>query len=517
MNNHALHSYLMKVVNAQEMTRIEKASFAAGSSDLAFMEAAGLGIALEIENCKQQFRQGDPIILLCGKGNNAGDAYTAGFHLLQKGLRVTAWQLFPLDQCTTLCQRQHKRFISNGGSVKQIAAKSDINIPEHALFLDGIFGTGFQGRIEGLLADVIALINQSRLPVLSIDIPSGLSGNTGHVDTVAIKAIKTIYLGLPKTGFFIGKGWNYVGKLACVNFGLPKEFIDSAHPDFYLLTDRFCSALLPPIQRNRHKYEAGYIVALTGSPGMPGAAILSGTAALRAGAGIVRLWHPTEMQTELSGFTPELIHAYYPPRDHDSLLESFRASTANYIGPGIGRHADTLQLLKSIFTLHEKPCVIDADALTLIAENPSLTIPENCVLTPHKGEMDRLLQITDKGIPVDEGYFRLCQSYCDERKVTIVLKGAPTLIFHPDSTPLISPRGDPGMATAGSGDVLTGIVAAFLAQGLRPQQAAAFGVYLHGIAGEHASREKTSYSVIASDLIEALPDAFKELQVRHMT
>jgi NAD(P)H-hydrate epimerase len=249
---------------------------------------------------------------------------------------------------------------------------------------------------------------------------------------------------------------------------------------------------------------------------MPGAAILSGTAALRSGAGIVRLWHPAGMQTELSGFTPELIHAYYASHDHDALLESFHASTANYIGPGIGRHPDTLQLLKSIFTLREKPCVIDADALTLIAENPSLTVPENCVLTPHKGEMDRLLQITDKGIPIDEGYFRLCQNYSDEKKATVVLKGAPTLIFHPNSTPLIGPRGDPGMATAGSGDVLTGVVTAFLAQGLHPQQAAAFGVYLHGIAGEHASRKKTSYSVIASDLIETLPDAFKELQVRHI-
>jgi hydroxyethylthiazole kinase-like uncharacterized protein yjeF len=507
---------LMKVIKAKEMAQLEKVAYSAGASDLAFMEAAGLGVALETENyLKSYAKDVEQIILLCGKGNNAGDAYVAGSQLLQKGYRVTAWHLFPVEQSTPLCQRQYERFLSKGGHAKIISDKSDITIPQKTLFLDGILGTGFQGKLDGLLADVIVLVNQSHLPILSIDIPSGLNGNTGQVETVAIKARKTIFLGLPKTGFFIGKGWNHIGKLVPVDFGLPKDIIDTAHPDFYLLTDSFIRSLIPPIKRDRHKYEAGYVVALSGSSGMPGAAVLSGTACLRAGAGIVRLWHPSGMEKEMSGFTPELIHAYYTPDNLETLIHSFNGASAIFVGPGVGREQKTLQLLHSLFPILEKPCVVDADALTLLAEDPSLPFPKSCIVTPHKGEMDRLLKITAKGIPIDDDYFRLCQNFSDEKKLTLVLKGGPTLIFHPGSTPFINPRGDPGMATAGSGDVLTGIIAALLGQGLDTLQAAVLGTYLHGVAGEMAARDKTSYSLIASDLINTLPEAFKDLLAIH--
>lgn len=504
--------HLMKVVKAKEMSQLEKTAYAAGASDLAFMEAAGLGIALETENyLHTSGKKPEEIILLCGKGNNAGDAYVAGVQLLQKGYQVIAWLLFPVEQNTPLCQRQYERFLSKGGRAKMVCSKSDVVPPQNALFLDGIFGTGFQGKIDGFLADVIVLVNQSRLPVLSIDIPSGLNGNTGQVETVAIKARETIFLGLPKTGFFIGKGWNHIGKLVPVDFGLSKEIIDKAHSDFYFLTEPFARSLIPPIKRNRHKYEAGSVVALSGSPGMPGAAILSGISCLRAGAGIVHLWHPAGMEGEMSGSPPELIHVYYTNDNLKALFQSMNGASAVYVGPGIGRGPKTLQLLQSLLPVLEKPAVIDADALTLIAENSSLKFPKTCVITPHKGEMDRLLQITEKGIPIDDDYFRLCQNFSDEKMLTLVLKGAPTLIFHPGSTPFVNPRGDPGMATAGSGDVLTGIIAALLGQGLDTLQAAILGTYLHGIAGEQAAKNMTSYSVIASDLVHTLPDAFKEL------
>lgn len=500
----------LKVVKASEMSRIEKAALKAGSSDMAFMEAAGLGISL----CCQNFLKKNAsveIILLCGKGNNAGDAYVAGLQLMKMGYQVVAWEFFPPKESSPLKKHQQERFSAHGGRFKTIYQKADIEIQRPSLFLDGLFGTGFQGRLEGFLTEAIEIINHCGQPIFSIDIPSGLNGNTGAVETTAIKAAKTLFLELPKTGFFIGNGWNYIGELESVDFGLPRQFIDEAHQDFLLLVPSQVASYLPSIQPNRHKYEAGYVVGLTGSSGMSGAAMLSGASSLRAGAGIVRLWHPEGTQAEMSTIFPELLHNYYA-HNFEELIASFNKASANYFGPGIGRSQETFNILSRLLQSVSSPCVLDADALFFLSETSHIRLPNNSILTPHKGEMDRLLDITDKGIPLDDDYFRRCQEFTDLNQITLVLKGAPSLIFSPNTTPFISTRGSPGMATAGSGDVLTGIIAALLGQKLAPLHAALLGVYLHGMAGELAAKEKTAYSLIASDLINTLPLAFKELQ-----
>lgn len=244
---------------------------------------------------------------------------------------------------------------------------------------------------------------------------------------------------------------------------------------------------------------------------MPGAALLSSLSALRGGAGIVKLLHPEGMQAELSNAPYELIKVPYNPDDVEKISELFDKASALFIGPGIGRSSETKNLLSQLFPQIKKPCVIDADALTLVAEG-ELSLPEHALITPHMGEMLRLLQIKPPQ-PLNLSFLRVCQSYAEEQRITLILKGGPTFIFHPDTPLHVCPAGDPGMATAGSGDVLTGLLGALLAQGLTPHHAALLGVYIHGLAGEHAALEITSYCVTASDILFYFPEGFRLIEL----
>jgi NAD(P)H-hydrate epimerase len=238
--------------------------------------------------------------------------------------------------------------------------------------------------------------------------------------------------------------------------------------------------------------------------------MLSSLAALRGGAGIVKLLHPAGMEAELSTSPYELIRVPYNYKDVDAIVELMNKACATFIGPGMGQSPEAKKLLLAVLPRLEKPCVIDADALNIIAQEKA-TIPKNAIITPHHGEMMRLLHTTEK-LKLDIPSLEICRTYAEEHEVTLVLKGGPTFIFHPNNPYIVNPTGDPGMATAGSGDVLTGLLAALLAQGLPPKDAAALGVFLHGIAGEVACEDTSSYCMIASDIIFRFPEAFKILK-----
>ncbi|MCB1137084.1 MAG: NAD(P)H-hydrate dehydratase, partial [Chlamydiia bacterium] len=264
----------------------------------------------------------------------------------------------------------------------------------------------------------------------------------------------------------------------------------------------------PLIRRTRHKYEAGYVVGLAGSAGMAGAAILSATAAMRSGAGILRLLHPEGMEGELLNCPVEVIRAGYSPRDLDLLAQTMERASACYIGPGVARSPGIKAVLTHILPTLRMPCVIDADGINIMAEegiNPS----QHTVLTPHLGEMRRLLGLASTP-KLTSSFVSRCAEFATQHEVTLVLKGGPTLVMHPGEVPSVCPRGNPGMATAGSGDVLTGIIAGLLAQGLRQREAAIAGVYLHGVAGDYAAQKLTEYCMMASDICQSLPDAFRE-------
>lgn len=501
----------MKVVSSKQMAHIEALAYRDGASESDFMEEAGSGVALVVQEYVDRHGLDHQAVLLCGKGNNAGDAYVAGIQLLQLDFEVVAFQLAPIDSCSLLCRENYRRFLEEGGRMKEIQNAEEIAFPLHGIIIDGIFGTGFKGEVAEPYASVIHAANHSRIPIIAIDIPSGLEGETGIPSDATITAMETAFLGLPKTGFFLKDGWNHVGKLRYVDFGLPQSYIEETDADLIMLNKELIEPQLPPLIRNRHKYQAGYVVGLAGSPGYPGAALLASQAALRGGAGMMRLFYPKGMEAELSHSLPEVVKEAYTSADIPHIIETLNKASATFIGPGLGRTPETQKLLKKVLPQLQKPCVIDADALTYLADNSS-EIPPHSILTPHMGE---LLKLTKLSPPegIDREFLKTLQKFVEEHQITLVVKGAPSFILHPDEPILVNPTGDPGMATAGSGDVLTGLIAALLAQGCPPRQAAAVGVYIHGLAGEQAALELTSYCMTASEIIFYFPEAFQLVEL----
>jgi NAD(P)H-hydrate epimerase len=486
-----------KIITPQEMQRIEALAFAQGHSDSQFMDQASKRMAALTEAFIQKNSLGKVVYILAGKGNNGGDAYATGIQLLARHFNVVAFQFFPKELCSSLCQNRLESFQKYGGRVVFLHKNESLSFPEKGIILDGLLGTGFQGKVEGMLADVILEVNKQGLPILAIDIPSGVNGTTGEVLSVAIQATQTFYLGLPKIGFFLEQGLNHTGSLIDVDFGLSDLFIKEAKAEGYLLDET--QITLPRITPNQHKYERGYVLGLAGSEEMGGAASLSSLGALRGGAGIVRLFYSQGMN--LSMLPMEVIREAY---DKHRILEECTRASSLFIGPGLGKGWRIRRLLRDLLPQILQPVVIDADALFFLAENPETKLPFYSILTPHKKEMQRLLQ--GKACTLSS-----CQEFADHKNVTLVLKGMPTIVFHPHVKPLFIPRGDAGMATAGSGDILTGIIAALLAQKVEPLKAAKIGVYLHALAGEFAAKGKTSYCMIASDILDYLPLAFQKV------
>lgn len=502
----------MKIISSQDMRLLEERAYNDGLSDSDFMEEAGSGIALFIHDFVELHALNHSIHLLCGKGNNAGDAYVAGIHLLHLDYDVIAYQLFPIDDCSSLCQASYRRFLDEGGRVLRIEKAEDLSLPSGGVLVDGILGTGFSGTVKEPLASVIQLMNRSGLPIISVDIPSGLNGTTGlaQENGTSVVAFETAFLGLPKTGFFLNQGWESVGKLRYVDFGLPRKYIEESTAEMIMLTREDVIPLLPKLKRSRHKYEAGEVIGLAGSPGMPGAALLSTSAALHAGAGIVRLLHPKGMEAQLAPSIPELIKVPYSFDSFPEVLALMNHAAAVFIGPGLGRSEETFRLLSKLLPEILVPCVIDADALAFLAtpEGNAITLPDRTLLTPHRGEMQKLLGIDKSQSTITLDYLKQCREYAAKREVTLILKGGPTFILQGNEPIYVCPRGDPGMATAGSGDVLTGLLAGLMAQKRSPLQAALLGTYVHGTAGEYAASELSSYCMTASDILYHFPEGF---------
>lgn len=493
---------MVLVVSAKEMVRLEQLDKADGASEEAFMEAAGAQVALAVERFQEERGAVHSALFLCAKGNNSGDGYAAAFHLLKRGWAVQVLQLTPLEEASPLCRKWHEAYVQAGGAVKKVSAAKEELFPAEGVIVDALFGTGFHGKIDGLLGEVIEAANHSGLPILAIDIPSGVNGETGAVEGPAIQATQTLFLELPKSGYFFREGWNHAGELEQLHFGLSEKAKMAAQPVAELLCEENLPAL-PSVPRSRNKYQAGVVVGLAGSPGMPGASCLSSLAALRAGAGLVRLLHPAGMEAELSASPYELIKIPYHDEEAEKVLQHLNEADAVFIGPGLGRTPSVKRLLQKVVPALEVPLVLDADGLFWLAEG-AFTLPKQTILTPHKGEMSRLLKSSEKG-PLTLEFMEQCRLYTKAKNVTLLLKGGPTILFALDKVPLISTHGSPGMATAGSGDVLTGILAALLAQGCSCWEAVQLGATLHGKAGEFAAAHYGVHGMIAGDIIDELP------------
>ena len=378
-------------------------------------------------------------------------------------------------------KKKHRNFSEKGGALYRFQDQPPSVFSSHGVIVDGLFGTGFTRALEGAYLDLVQWANKSGSPILAIDIPSGLNGADGTVGSKAIIASETLFLGLPKMGFFLQQGWDHVGKLRKVEFGLPTEFFKDLKTPFKLLNLLSLSQLLPPLKRTRHKYEAGYLLLVAGSPNMPGAAILAAHAAMRAGAGMVRLVHPKGMEQDLAQLNPEILRYAYEDDEEVPWEMLLKRVSSVVIGPGIGRDRQHVKRLDKLCNLWKGPILLDADALFFLAQG-DLTCPSGALLTPHLGELARLLGLsTLPSVSLDT--LHKVMRYSKEHNCTVIVKGAPTYLVEQEEPIVISLHGDPGMATAGSGDVLSGILGALLAQELIVSQAAQLGTFLHGFAG----------------------------------
>ncbi len=474
------------VLTAQEIIRIEKLALADGISQEELVQEAGAKSALAI---KEKIPHGTKILLLAGKGNKGADAFAAGSHLVQEKYIVHALAVYSLEEGSEFNQLMRRRFEKKGGKFVDL----EVEFSSYDGIIDGLLGTGFRGALEPTLAHLIEKANASDVPLIAIDLPSGLNGMTGEGAESAIQATATISLGCAKSGFFLRNGWNCVGELILRPFELLEKNISQAKVFAELPSPSEWQR--PRLVRNRHKYQAGYVLGFGGSRALSGAPKLATLAALRSGAGIVRLFYPQEAESNMLCSFPELIHA---PWDEAAWTHELSRASSIFVGPGLGKAIDVQEWLKKYLSQVSQPCVLDADALI---SDPSC-LPKKAVLTPHRGEVLRLLKI--KKALSDEELLAHCQTFCNETGAVLVLKGAPTFILGPERILKVIPYGDPRMATAGAGDVLTGMIASFLAQGLSCWEAAVMGSTLHALAGEKIVKEKNFYGLVASDLIDGL-------------
>lgn len=498
----------MKVVTPLEMARIESLAIQEGASEEHFMDQAGESLADLIHKKTEKIFPKPCFLLLVGKGNNGGDAYVCGLKLLKLGYDVIAYPTTSKEHSSSLSQLNRDRFTNLGGKIIQNLKEG---LHQSQLIIDGLFGTGFKGEVKEPYFTIIQEVNQSKLPVFAIDIPSGLNGETGQVEGIAIKAEATFYLELPKLGFFFSDGWNHVGRLEKAQFGLSSKYIDLATSHYVILTEEEIKPFISKPSRSQHKYQRGYVIGVAGSLSMPGAALLSSFASLRGGAGIMRLFYPEEAQAAMAYSPYEIIKTAYSLGALEPLFKELERASSLFVGPGLGTLDSTQKLLKELFPKIKTRCVVDADALNALAKL-DLKLPEETVLTPHVGEAARLLKEAPPK-KVTRDFVEKCRSFGREKGAHLVLKGAPTFIcpLKEEFPIFINIEGNPGMATAGSGDVLTGILAAQLGKECPFLQGVKVGVFLHSRAGDIAAKIKTCHSLIAEDLIDALPQAFQSL------
>lgn len=519
----------MKTVSAAEMRELDRRTIEAGVTGEELMRRAGQGVA-EIARDVSGSRSGHSILLIAGTGNNGGDVFAAATALSETDLSIEVWICGSQSQIKGDAQLHLKKMVRAGIIPKEVRSVNDL-FPKTwpSLIVDGLLGTGSKGVPRGFMSPLIEWINAEgqHAFVLSIDIPSGVDADSGIAAGSAVRADITVTIGLPKTGLIRPEALPYVGTVETVDIGIPLEFIeDTAGCKEAVLIDR-SDLLIPRRERNSHKGTYGHVLLIGGSKGFSGAIAMAAHAAMRSGAGLVSVLTPEEVWPIVAQAAgPEvMVHPFqpapsfgHPSAGGDSTgihSRSFAVEFSNVCkncdavlaGPGMGRSDETRMVVEWLLENSEVPLVLDADAICVAPEKIAAA---QCpvILTPHPGEFERLF-----GAPVTNRWAQATEA-AEITGQTVILKGAGTVIAEPDKKLAVNLTGNPGMATGGSGDVLAGLLTGLLGQGLETFDAAMTAVYLHGIAGDIAAHDCTQSALIAGDIIEALPDAFRFLQSR---
>jgi NAD(P)H-hydrate epimerase len=459
------------------------------------------------------FTKSEPVHIFAGHGNNGGDALALARLLLHSGFPVTV-TLIHSGTLSPDCELNRNRLLLQFPS-SLTELYSDFTAPEithDTILIDGLFGSGLSRPISNASAKAVQWMNQSGCRILSIDIPSGLSGeeNKPVDNSVIVRATTTMGLQFPKLCFLLAENDSFVGRYDILDIGIHPEAIEKTPSNLFYLEAKDIKPLLKKRTKFSHKGTYGHALIVSGSKGMAGASVLSSKAALRSGAGLVTVHGPACNRNIVQTAIPEVIFKYDPSEATISHIESIESYNAVAIGPGIGTSIETADMLRDFLIRSDNPCVIDADALNIISIQKDLLqhIPVNSIITPHPKEFERLFGVCNTS------YERIMKAQQASKAygIIIILKGAHTLISLPSGNLYFNSTGNSGMATAGSGDVLTGILVSLLAQGYLPEDAALTGVLLHGRAGDLALVNETKESLIAGDIISCLGAAFRSIQ-----
>ncbi len=469
-----------------------------------------------------------PVLILCGKGNNGGDGFVVARHLKKAGLTPGVILFADPEELTGDAATNYQAAGEAGIQVVSITRVSALNglspfLEAGPLIVDSLLGTGIRGGVRGVLADVVKMINGSGCKIVSVDLPSGLDADSLEVAGEPVRAAGTYTLCRPKLPLASGPTDAFAGEWTVIDIGVPDESVAHVGPDLEWLDETVAAGLLPSRLPESHKGTYGHLLAVTGSRGKGGAAVLVGRAALRSGVGLCTLAVPESMQMEVASEQAELMTEPLAETGSgtistdavDTILALAGSMDALALGPGLGSPEEIRETVAAVVSGSDLPLVIDADGLNaLSAVKNGLKILEGrkavTVLTPHPKEAARLLGQEVREIQADR--LNACRKLAKATGSVVVLKGHRTVIAGPDGTVSFNSTGNPGMATAGTGDVLTGIIGALLAGGCDPFDAARLGTYLHGLAGDLAASETGMDSLIASDLLNRLPGAIRRLR-----
>src|SRR6266571_4063943 len=482
------------------MRTLDRWTIEHGTPGHVLMERAGAGAARVLRERLRRPR--GPVVVVCGRGNNGGDGFVVARHLRRARVPVEVWLAARPEEVRGDAARMLAAWRRARGAVRALATPADVEalarrLARAAAVVDALFGTGLNAPVAGVAAAVIAAINACGAPVLAVDIASGLSADTGAPLGAAVRATVTATFGYPKVGQLMYPGVEHTGLLAVVDIGIPREALAAVAPGTVLLESEEVGAHLPPRRRDAHKGDFGHVLVIAGSRGKTGAALLAAQAAARSGAGLTTLAVPATLQAVLEAQVREAMTA--------ALADTGDGAAALADGAAVNA------LVAHVVRQCAAPLVLDADGLHAVAGSAILRDrPGPTVVTPHPGEMARLQSGDTARVQADR--LGAARAFARAERVVVVLKGARTIIASPDGATAICPTGNPGMASGGTGDVLSGVIGALLAQGLAAYDAAALGVFAHGAAGDAVAARQGEVGLLASDLLAELPATLERLQ-----
>ena len=517
----------MRILNADQMREADRRTIQdIGIASLVLMENAGRQVVAAIESLYPDLAE-RRIAIVCGKGNNGGDGFVAARTLQQRGFDVSVFVIASVNDVKGDARTNLEILGRIGQPVVEVADETawelhGVEITGHDLIVDALFGTGLRTPLSGFYETVVADINEAGVPIVAIDIPSGMSADTPDLIGDCIEATVTVTLGAPKLPLVLPPAEMKSGEVVIADIGIPTDVFDQLEgPQIELLTRDQMRPLLQPRAPDAHKGDFGRVLVIAGSTGKAGAAVLCGQGAMRAGAGLVTVASPRSCQPTIAAHAAEyMTEGLDETADgvvRQSAVEQVLGIDADVIvaGPGLGQGDDVRVFVRELLDKSEGPLVLDADALNAFAGQPAALVGRegrDLIITPHPGEMARLVGCTVEDLQADR--IGIAGDFARRHKLYVVLKGYRTLVVTPDEKVFVNPTGSPGMATGGTGDVLAGMLASLLAQLLDAEAACKLAVYLHGSAGELADADSGEVSMTAGDLVDHIGDAILEVTAR---